>query len=116
MEPITKQEFIEAIAFGADGLVTVVAQDSQDKRVLMVAWANEEAMRATISTGNMHYYSRKRRKLWRKGETSGNTQRLVSLLVDCDGDTILASVEQTGKACHTGEPTCFFRKMIEGEE
>jgi phosphoribosyl-ATP pyrophosphohydrolase/phosphoribosyl-AMP cyclohydrolase len=88
------------------GLVTVVAQDDRSGAVLMVAHADREALERTLATNEMHYRSRSR-GLWRKGETSGHTQRVVSLTADCDGDAVLARVEQTGPACHTGAPTCF---------
>lgn len=88
------------------GFVTVVAQDAATGAVLMVALGNREALERTIATGEMHYFSR-RRGLWRKGETSGNTQRMISLTPDCDGDTVLALVEPRGPACHTGAVTCF---------
>jgi phosphoribosyl-AMP cyclohydrolase / phosphoribosyl-ATP pyrophosphohydrolase len=88
------------------GLVTVVAQDAVTGAVLMVAMANRDALERTLATGEMHYFSR-RRGMWRKGETSGNTQRMVSLTADCDGDTVLAIVEPRGPACHTGAGTCF---------
>lgn len=88
------------------GLVTIVAQDAATGAVLMVAMGNREAVERTVATGEMHYFSR-RRGLWRKGETSGHTQRVVSLTPDCDGDTVLALVEPRGPACHTGAVTCF---------
>jgi phosphoribosyl-ATP pyrophosphohydrolase/phosphoribosyl-AMP cyclohydrolase len=88
------------------GLVTVIAQDDRSGAVLMVAHADREALERTLATGEMHYRSRTRGP-WRKGETSGHTQRVVSLTADCDGDAVLARVEQTGPACHTGAPTCF---------
>jgi phosphoribosyl-ATP pyrophosphohydrolase/phosphoribosyl-AMP cyclohydrolase len=89
-----------------NGLVTVVAQDARSGAVLMVAHADREALERTVATGEMHYRSRSR-GLWRKGETSGNVQRVVALLVDCDGDAVLARVEPAGPACHTGAPSCF---------
>ena len=89
------------------GLVPVVAQDAADGRVLMVAYATREALEKSLVTGMMHFWSRSRRALWRKGETSGNVLRVVSLHADCDGDTVLARVAPTGPACHTGESTCF---------
>lgn len=89
------------------GLVPVVAQDADDGRVLMVAFATREALERTLSTGEMHFWSRSRGTLWRKGETSGNVLSLVSLHADCDGDTVLARVRPVGPACHTGEKTCF---------
>lgn len=88
------------------GLVTIVAQDAATGAVLMVAMGNREALEQTLATGEMHYFSR-RRGMWRKGETSGNTQRVVSLTADCDGDTVLAMVEPRGPACHTGAISCF---------
>jgi phosphoribosyl-AMP cyclohydrolase len=93
------------------GLVPVVTQDWQTKEVLMLAYANEEAVRRTIETGYAHYWSRSRGRLWRKGETSGNTQAVKDVLVDCDRDTILYVVEQKGYACHTGERTCFHCRL-----
>lgn len=93
--------------WGADGLVPVVVQDVTDGRVLMVAFTDAEALAATRSTGEMHFHSRSRARLWRKGETSGNTLRVVDLALDCDADAILATVEPTGPACHVGTRSCF---------
>ncbi len=98
---------LRSLAYDANGLLPVVAQDARDGRVLMVAYANEHALERTLATGDVHFWSRSRRELWRKGETSGNVLRLVSLHADCDGDTVLALVHPTGPACHTGEATCF---------
>ena len=89
------------------GSLPVVAQDAGSGDVLMVAWANPEALSATLETGDLHFWSRSRRALWRKGETSGNTLRVRSLHADCDGDTLLALVDPAGPACHTGERACF---------
>ncbi|MHB1194560.1 MAG: bifunctional phosphoribosyl-AMP cyclohydrolase/phosphoribosyl-ATP diphosphatase HisIE [Longimicrobiales bacterium] len=89
------------------GLVPVVAQDAADGRALMLAFATREALEKSLTTGEMHFWSRSRGTLWRKGETSGNTLRVVSLHADCDGDAVLALVRPTGPACHTGEGTCF---------
>ena len=89
------------------GLLPVVAQDASDGRVLMLAFATREALEKSLATGEMHFWSRSRGALWRKGETSGNTLRLVSLHADCDGDAVLALVRPSGPACHTGEATCF---------
>jgi phosphoribosyl-AMP cyclohydrolase len=99
--------------FGADGLATCVAVDASRGDVLMVAHMNEAALRATLATGVLHYWSRSRKSLWRKGETSGQTQRLVELRVDCDQDAFLALVEigGDGGACHTGRRTCFYRRV-----
>ena len=96
------------------GLVTVVAQDARSGAVLMVAFADREALERTVATGEMHYRSRTR-GLWHKGETSGNTQRVVSLAVDCDGDAVLARVEPAGPACHTGSASCFGTAAFESE-
>jgi phosphoribosyl-AMP cyclohydrolase len=94
-----------------NGLIPVVVQDAESKQVLMVAYANEEALGKTLSTGYAHYWSRSRGKLWMKGETSGHTQKIRSILVDCDYDTLLYVVEQKGPACHTGEITCFHNRL-----
>jgi phosphoribosyl-AMP cyclohydrolase / phosphoribosyl-ATP pyrophosphohydrolase len=104
---LTSEASLEALRFDEAGLVPVVAQDAGTGAVLMVAWANREALATAMATGEMHYWSRSRKQLWRKGESSGNTQALVSLHADCDGDTVLARVHQKGPACHTGDPTCF---------
>lgn len=96
-----------AVRFDDDGLVPVVAQDANSGAVLMVAWSNREALEQTLATGAVHFWSRSRGELWKKGETSGNVLELASLHADCDGDTLLALVRPTGPACHTGEATCF---------
>lgn len=93
--------------FGADGLVPVVAQENRSGDVLMVAFADRDALERTAETGFAHYFSRSRRTLWRKGETSGHVQRIREIRLDCDGDTVLYRVEQEGPACHTGARTCF---------
>src|SRR5437773_9615592 len=98
---------MSAVRFGADGLVPVVAQESRSGDVLMVAYADREALERTAATGQAHYYSRSRAALWRKGETSGHSQSVREIRIDCDGDSILYRVEQTGPACHTGARTCF---------
>jgi phosphoribosyl-AMP cyclohydrolase len=103
----------EAVAFDGDGLVCAVAQQHDSGEVLMVAWMNREALAETVASGQVCYWSRSRGKLWRKGESSGQTQRLVELCVDCDGVTLLLRVEQTGVACHTGRRACFFRRLGE---
>jgi phosphoribosyl-AMP cyclohydrolase len=94
-----------------NGLIPVVVQDAESKAVLMMAYANEEALAKTLSMGYAHYWSRSRKKLWMKGETSGHTQKIRKVLTDCDYDTLLYVVEQKGPACHTGEYTCFFNKI-----
>ncbi len=98
-------------SFNADGLIPVIAQQHDTGEVLMLAWMNREALHETLATGRLCYYSRSRGKLWRKGETSGQTQTLVELRLDCDGDTILALVDQHGVACHTGRRSCFFNAL-----
>jgi phosphoribosyl-AMP cyclohydrolase len=99
---------IESVRFDAAGLVPAIAQSHTTGEVLMMAWMNRAALADTLATGRVCYWSRSRRALWRKGETSGNVQRLVELRLDCDGDCILMLVEQTGPACHTGRRSCFF--------
>ncbi|WP_182870268.1 phosphoribosyl-AMP cyclohydrolase [Stieleria mannarensis] len=96
---------------GTDGLLPVIAQDADNDRVLMMAWMNEDAFRETLATGQAVYYSRSRKSLWRKGETSGHRQRVQEIRVDCDRDTILLRVNQTGAACHEGYESCFFRSV-----
>ena len=103
--------FLEALKFDAAGLIPAIAQQHDSGEVLMHAWMTREAIEETLATGRVCYWSRSRQRLWRKGETSGHDQKLVEAHVDCDGDTLLFKVEQTGPACHTGAPTCFFRKM-----
>ena len=95
----------------SDGMVCVVVQDAADLQVLMVAYMNREAYEMTLATGRMTYYSRSRHALWIKGETSGHFQTVKELRIDCDNDTILALVDQTGAACHTGSRSCFFRQL-----
>jgi phosphoribosyl-AMP cyclohydrolase len=105
--------------FDAHGLMPTVATDAASGEVLMLAFMNEEALTKTLETGEAHYWSRSRKELWRKGATSGHTQRVVDLRVDCDQDAIWLKVEQQGAACHTGERSCFFRSAtlgaVEGE-
>lgn len=102
---------IGAIAFDAAGLVPAVAQQHDTGEVLMLAWMNREAIETTLRTGEVTYFSRSRSKLWRKGESSGQAQRLVELRIDCDGDAVLLLVDQAGVACHTGRRSCFFRAV-----
>lgn len=101
----------DALQFDERGLLPVVAQSAADGRVLMLAYANHEALRLTRETGFAHYWSRSRDALWKKGESSGHLQRVVEVRVDCDGDAVLYRVEQTGPACHTGAPECFFTRV-----
>lgn len=110
-KPLTTAALETAVVFNEDGLVPVIAQDAKGHTVLMLAWMNREALRLTLETGDVTYYSRSRQKLWRKGETSGHIQKLVKAHLDCDGDTLLLLVDQTGPACHTGAPNCFFRPI-----
>jgi phosphoribosyl-AMP cyclohydrolase len=100
---------LDAIAFNAEGLVPAIAQQHDTGAVLMMAWMNRAALAETLETRRVCYFSRSRERLWRKGETSGQVQRLVELRVDCDGDTLLLLVDQTGVACHTGRLSCFYR-------
>lgn len=102
---------LDALAFDDRGLVTVVVQDVEDGDVLMVAWANREALQRTIDEGRMVYWSRSRQEQWRKGDTSGHVQHWEELRADCDGDVVLARVHQEGAACHTGARSCFFRSL-----
>jgi len=94
-----------------NGLVPVITQDTFTKEVLMLAYANKDAIEKTQATGVAHYYSRSRQSLWKKGESSGNTQKIVKIFVDCDQDTLIYLVEQKGVACHTGNKTCFFTEI-----
>jgi phosphoribosyl-ATP pyrophosphohydrolase/phosphoribosyl-AMP cyclohydrolase len=103
------------VRYDANGLVPVVAQDATTNEVLTLAYANREAVEKTLATGEAHYYSRSRGELWRKGETSGNTQRVTEVRLDCDGDALLYRVDPAGPACHTGERTCFFT-ALSGED
>jgi phosphoribosyl-AMP cyclohydrolase len=99
---------LKAIAFNDDGLVPAIAQQHDSGEVLMLAWMNHEAVSETLTSGQVCYWSRSRKALWRKGERSGQHQRLVEMRIDCDGDTLLLLVDQTGVACHTGRHNCFF--------
>lgn len=97
--------------WGEDGLISAIAVDHESGKFLMLAHMNAEALEATLSSGEVVYWSRSRQKLWRKGETSGNTQKLVEAYIDCDQDALLLRVIQTGAACHTGRPSCFYRRI-----
>jgi phosphoribosyl-AMP cyclohydrolase len=103
----------EKLTWDDRGLITAVVQDANTSQVLMVAWMNAEALRLTEQTGEAHFWSRSRGKLWHKGETSGNIMRVVELRVDCDADTLLLRVDPAGPACHTGATSCFFRTLEE---
>ena len=102
---------IEELRFDEGGLIPAVVQDVENGDVLMVAWMNDEAVRRTAESGRTWFWSRSRRELWRKGDTSGHAQHVREIRYDCDGDTLLVRVEQVGAACHTGERTCFFRTL-----
>ncbi|MBT5047366.1 MAG: phosphoribosyl-AMP cyclohydrolase [Rhodospirillaceae bacterium] len=107
----TIEKALAAIMFDAEGLVPAIAQQHDSGEVLMMAWMNAEAVSETLKTGQVCYYSRSRQKLWRKGESSGQTQTLVDFRMDCDGDTLLLQVAQKGVACHTGRHNCFFNAI-----
>jgi phosphoribosyl-AMP cyclohydrolase len=104
---VDHESFLELVRYNADGLVPCVVQAADGGEVLMVAYANGEALQATLATGEAHFWSRSRRELWHKGGTSGNVQRVVSLRLDCDHDTVLLAVDPAGPACHTGAVSCF---------
>ncbi len=105
---------INSLQFNADGLIPAIAQDATSKDVLMMAWMNADAVRETLETKRVCYFSRSRQALWRKGETSGHQQTLVAFRYDCDADCILLLVNQIGAACHTGRPNCFFNEVKDG--
>lgn len=106
---------MENVKFDANGLICAIAQDYETGEVLMQAYMNAEALEKTLETGYAHYFSRSRRKLWKKGETSGHTQKVISASFDCDRDCLLMQVEQKGAACHTGNRSCFFDRVISGD-
>ena len=115
--PDTRARFDPAtLRYDAQGLVPAIAQDAATGAVLMLAWMNAEAVAETLATGRVTYWSRSRRALWRKGETSGHVQRLVEMRIDCDRDALLLLVEQTGPACHTGRRSCFHTAVRDGRE
>jgi phosphoribosyl-AMP cyclohydrolase len=103
------------ISFDNQGLVAAIAQQHDTGEILMMAWMNADSIALTLQTGQVHYWSRSRQSLWHKGESSGQTQQLKDLRVDCDGDTILLSVDQVGVACHTGRRNCFYRAYRDGK-
>ncbi|SCX61510.1 phosphoribosyl-AMP cyclohydrolase [Nitrosospira sp. Nsp1] len=108
--------WLNKINWSDDGLVQVVTQEAGSKAVLMVAWMNREALKLTVQTGEAHYWSRSRRKLWHKGEESGHVQKVKEIRLDCDEDVLLLTVEQVdGIACHTGRHNCFFNKLENGQ-
>lgn len=107
--------WLDAVKWNEHGLVAAIAQDASSKEVLMMAWMNRESLALTLATGDAHYWSRSRKALWKKGESSGHIQHVQELRLDCDGDTLLLKVEQVGGvACHTGRATCFFNLLDDG--
>lgn len=109
-------DWLDEVQWNDDGLVPVVTQDAESKRILTHAWINREALTLAVQEQRAVYWSRSRRKLWRKGEESGNVQRLREVHLDCDGDTVIYHVEQVGGiACHTGRESCFYRRLVNGE-
>ena len=113
--PAGLDAILDGVKYDASGLVPAIVQDSRDGQVLMVAYMDREALRRTVSSGATCFYSRSRKEYWVKGATSGNTQKVVRVALDCDKDCILVVVEQTGVACHTGKRSCFFREVSEGQ-
>ena len=112
---MTTASVIDAITFDSNGLVPAIAQQHDTGEVLMMAWMNTDSVAETLDTGRVCYWSRSRQSLWRKGESSGQTQRLIEMRIDCDADTLLLLVDQTGVACHTGRRSCFFQAVRDGE-
>lgn len=109
-------DWLERIKWTTDGLVPAIAQDASSGRVLMMAWMNREALRRTVACGEAVYWSRSRQQLWHKGETSGNTQKVQRIRLDCDADVLLLDIEQIGGiACHTGRQSCFFAELRDGQ-
>jgi phosphoribosyl-AMP cyclohydrolase len=108
--------WLDEVPWNGDGLIAAVAQDAASGRVLTVAWMNREALSLTVERGEAHYWSRSRKRLWRKGEESGNVQKVAEVRLDCDADAILIRVEQAGGiACHTGRESCFYRRLEDGK-
>jgi phosphoribosyl-AMP cyclohydrolase len=110
-DTLSHDAFIKAVKFDENGLVPAIAQSQATGQVLMVAWMNRQTLETTLSSGQVTYWSRSRQKVWRKGESSGNHQHLIEAWIDCDGDVLLLKVDQMGPACHTGAPSCFFRRL-----
>lgn len=110
-------DWIDTVVWNAEGLVPAVAQDAASGEVLMLAWMNRDSLERTVASGEAHYWSRSRKSLWRKGETSGHVQRVLEVRLDCDGDTVLLRVESAGGiACHTGRRRCFFNRLETGPQ
>ena len=114
-EGVPLSEALDSLPYNADGLVPAIAQQHDSGEILMMAWMNRAAIEETLETGRVCYWSRSRQSFWRKGESSGQVQELKSMAFDCDGDTILLKVDQTGPACHTGRRNCFYNK-VEGDQ
>ena len=108
---MTQSELFTSLKFDATGLIPAIVQDAKTRQVLMMAWMNEESLRRTLEIGQTVFWSRSRQQFWHKGDTSGNTQTVIDLRLDCDGDTLLILVDPAGPACHTGEVSCFFREL-----
>lgn len=113
-DSVSVSETLEALNYNEDGLVPAIAQQSGSNEIVMLAWMNRAAIEETLATGRVCYWSRSRQKFWRKGESSGQVQNLLSMRFDCDGDALLLTVDQTGPACHTGRRSCFYHR-IEGD-
>lgn len=111
--PLLPASLAEEVKFDEKGLIAAIAQQHDSGEVLMMAWMNREALAETVASGQVCYWSRSRQSLWRKGESSGQVQKLVELALDCDGDCLILKVEQTGVACHTGRRSCFYRVLTE---
>ncbi len=110
---MTRAELLEAVRYNEAGLAPAIVQDAATRQVLMLAWMNAESLTRTLDLGETVFWSRSRQAFWHKGATSGNTQRVTAIHVDCDGDTLLIEVEPAGPACHTGAVSCFYRSMEE---
>lgn len=108
---IDAKTLLEKVKWDANGLIPAIAQDATSEQVLMLAWMNADALKQTLETGRVCYWSRSRGELWRKGDTSGHEQYLKEMHLDCDGDTLLIKVDQSGPACHTGAVSCFFTRV-----
>ncbi len=109
------KSWLDEIGFDRNGLVPAIIEDAKTHEALMMAWMNREAVEKTLKTKKAHFYSRSRKKLWLKGESSGHIQRVKRIALDCDGDTLLVSVHQTGGACHAGYRSCFYRRLSAGK-
>ena len=108
---LNAEHFLSTVKFDAAGLAPAIVQDMHTRQVLMVAWMNAESLRQTLALGETVFWSRSRQEFWHKGATSGNVQRVIDMYIDCDGDALLITVDPAGPACHTGEVSCFFRKL-----